>query len=213
MPVRAIPINHRSVTGRLASRPGQPAIAFESTLERDFALLQLFDLTVKTVEEQPVRIEYMGSDGRTARYTPDFLVVYKGGARAPRLVEVKYQAELEEKADQYAARFEAARRYASDRNWSFEVATETTIRTPRLENVRFLLPYRRQPVSPGRFDRLLDRLAAAEAISVGNLLRAVFTTIADQQTGLPCLWHLVATGRIAADLDRPLTMTSPLRAA
>ena len=213
MPVRAIPISHRSVTGRLASRPGQPAIAFESTLERDFALLQLFDLTVETVEEQPVRIEYMGSDGRPTRYTPDFLVVYKGGARAPRLVEVKYQAELEERAAQYAGRFEAARRYAFDRDWSFEVATETTIRTPRLENARFLLPYRRQSAPPDRCHRLLERLATAEAISVGDLLRAVFTSLADQQTGLPCLWHLVATGRIAADLDRPLTMTSLLRAA
>ena len=213
MPVRAIPISHRSVTGRLASRPGQPAIAFESTLERDFALLQLFDLTVDSVEEQPVRIEYMGSDGHLTRYTPDFLIVYKGGARAPRLVEVKYQAELEEKAAQYAGRFEAARRYGSDRGWSFEVATETMIRRPRLENARFLLPYRRQFATPDRCHRLLERLAAAEAISIGDLLRAAFTTIADQQTGLPCLWHLVATGRIAADLDRPLTMTSLLRTA
>ena len=213
MPVRAIPISHRSVTGRLASRPGQPALAFESTLERDFALLQLFDLTVETIEEQPVRIEYMGSDGLTARYTPDFLVVYKGGARAPRLVEVKYQTELEEKADQYAARFEAARRFASDRGWGFEVATEWAIRTPRLENARFLLPYRRQSADPGRCHRLLERLATVDAIAVGDLLRATFTTIADQQTGLPCLWHLVGTGRIVTDLDRPLTMTSLLRAA
>ena len=213
MPVRAIPISHRSVTGRLASRPGQPAIAFESTLERDFALLQLFDLTVGSVEEQPVRIEYTTSDGRSAHYTPDFLVVYKGGARDPRLVEVKYQAELKEKAELYAARFEAARRYASDRAWSFEVATETTIRTPRLENARFLLPYRRQSPDLGPCHRLLERLATVDAIAVGDLLRAVFTTMADQQTGLPCLWHLVATGRIAADLDRPLTMTSPLRTA
>ena len=213
MPVRAIPISHRSVTGRLASRPGQPALAFESTLERDFALLQLFDLTVETIEEQPVRIEYMGSDGLTARYTPDFLVVYKGGARAPRLVEVKYQAELDEKAAQYAARFEAARRYGADRGWGFEVATETTIRTPRLENARFLLPYRRQSADPGRCHRLLEQLTTADAISIGDLLRAAFATIADQQTGLPCLWHLVATGRIVTDLDRPLTMTSLLRTA
>ena len=208
-----LPISHRSVTGRLASRPGQPAIAFESTLERDFALLQLFDLTVDSVEEQPVRIEYMGSDGRPTRYTPDFLVIYKGSTRSPRLVEVKYQAELEEKAAQYAARFEAARRYGSDRGWSFEVATETTIRTPRLENARFLLPYRRQSADPGRCHRLLEQLTTADAISIGDLLRAAFATIADQQTGLPCLWHLVATGRIVTDLDRPLTMTSLLRTA
>ena len=93
------------------------------------------------------------------------------------------------------------------------MATETTIRTPRLENARFLLPYRRQSVSLDRCHRLLERLATADAISIGDLLRAAFITIADQQTGLPCLWHLVATGRIATDLDRPLIMTSLLRTA
>ncbi len=92
-------------------------------------------------------------------------------------------------------------------------AASSGIRTPRLENARFLLPYRRQSVSLGRCHRLLERLATVDAISIGDLLRAAFITIADQQTGLPCLWHLVATGRIAADLDRPLTMTSLLRAA
>ncbi|MEI7610177.1 MAG: Tn7 transposase TnsA N-terminal domain-containing protein [Rhodospirillaceae bacterium] len=128
MPVRAIPISHRSVTGRLASRPGQPTIAYESSLERDFALLQLFDMTVESVEEQPVRIDYVAAGGRSARYIPDFLVFHKGNRPIPRLVEEKYRAELTKKADQYAARFEAARLYAAGRGWTFELATEETMR-------------------------------------------------------------------------------------
>ncbi len=213
MPVRAIPISHRSVTGRLASRPGQPAVAFESSLERDFAILQLFDLTVESVEEQPVRIDFTAAGGRPTRYTPDFLVIHKGNAPAPRLVEVKYRVELTEKADQYAARFEAARLYAACRGWRFEVATEETIRTPRLGNARFLLPYRRQVADPVRCGRLMDTLSTAGSMAAGDLLRSVFPTLGDQQRGLPTLWHLVATGRIVADLDRPLTMASPLRTA
>ena len=213
MPVRAIPISHRSVTGRLASRPGQPAIAFESSLERDFALLQLFDLTVESVEEQPVRIDYLTTGGRPSRYTPDFLVIYKSNRPSPRLVEVKYRAELEEKADQYAARFDAARIYAAGRGWRFEVATEETIRTPRLGNARFLLPYRRQAADPGHCCRLMDTLSTAGSMAVGDLLRSVFPSLEGQQQGLPSLWHLVATGRITADFDQPLTMASPLRTA
>jgi len=213
MPVRTIPLSHRSVTGRLASRPGQPAVAFESSLERDFALLQLFDPAVETVEEQPVRIAYTAPDNRPAHYTPDFLVVCRPDGPPPRLVEVKYQAELDAKAPDYAARFEAARHYATRRGWRFEVVTEVAIRTPRLENARFLLPYRDRPADPGRCRRLLDRIEEGGAMAAGDLLRAAFPSLGDQAAGLPCLWHLVATGRIAVDLDLPLTMTTVLRPA
>ena len=108
---------------------------------------------------------------------------------------------------------EAARTYAAGRGWSFEVATEETIRTPLLGNARFLLPYRRQAADPGRSCRLLDTLSEAGTAAAGELLRSAFSSLGDQQRGLPCLWHLVATGRIAANLDRPLTMASPLRTA
>jgi len=94
MPVRTIPLSHSSVTGRLASRSGQPSIAFESSLERDFAVLQLFDPAVQSIEEQPVRIDYKAPTGRATRYTPDFLVIYRSDVPPSRLVEVKYQAEL-----------------------------------------------------------------------------------------------------------------------
>ncbi|CAO3425931.1 TniQ family protein [Azospirillum argentinense] len=46
-----------------------------------------------------------------------------------------------------------------------------------------------------------------------DLLRSAFTTLSEQQLGLPCLWHLVATGRITADLDCPLTMNTVLQTA
>lgn len=213
MPVRSIPLSHSSVTGRLASRPNQPALAFESSLERDFAVLHLFDPTVESVEEQPVRIDYTAPTGRKTHYTPDFLVVYRPGGRSARLVEVKYQAELDRKALRYAARFEAARQYAAARGWTFEVVTETAIRTPRLENARFLLQYRHRPADPGQCRRLLDALSAVTTTAAGDLLRSAFTTLSEQQLGLPCLWHLVATGRITADLDCPLTMNTVLQMA
>ena len=67
MPIRSIPLSHSSVTGRLASRPGHASIKFEFSLERDFAILQLFDYSVLSVEEQPVRIDYKAPSGKPTR--------------------------------------------------------------------------------------------------------------------------------------------------
>ena len=46
MPVRKIGLCYRSVGGRVPMGAGKRAVAVESTLERDFALLQRFDRDV-----------------------------------------------------------------------------------------------------------------------------------------------------------------------
>lgn len=52
------------------------AVAFESTLERDFLIRLEIDPNVLAVESQPFTIEYI-DNGKKRVYTPDFLVTYK----------------------------------------------------------------------------------------------------------------------------------------
>lgn len=212
MPVRKIALGRRSLTGRLAVPAGRAAITFESSLERDFAALNLFDPGIASVEEQPVRIEYM-EGGTRRRYTPDFLVLYRDPAKPALLAEVKFQEEMEAKRKHLAARFAAAGEFAIQKGWRFQVITENEIRTPRLENARFLLPYRLRPVDAGRCARLNRCLAELGPSSIDGLLNAAWTDEKERLIGLTALWRMVADFRFLADLDRPLNKDTVLHLA
>lgn len=189
---------------------GRRAVAVESTLERDFALLQRFDPEVAHVEEQPVRIEYRDIGGASRRYVPDFLVRFTSPDRIPKLVEVKYSTDPALVAGRLEERFAAARGYASQCGWAFTVATEVDIRTPRLANVTFLLPYlRRAPIAAARAHLLIA--LGAEPAPIGALADKVADAMGcDRVQVLPTLWGMVARREVRADLDLPLTMNSHL---
>jgi len=148
MPVRTVPKNYRSLTGLVPNPRAQSMTAFESSLERDFLLLLDFDPDVECFEEQPVKIIYHDAKGRRRTYTPDVLVRYRTDppqARhtKPLLCEVKYRDDLRQHWAEYRPKFRAAQRYARQQGWRFHVVTERHVRTPYLENVKFLRSYHR----------------------------------------------------------------------
>lgn len=204
MPVRSIPRNHRSVTGRQPVA-GQRTVCVESSLERDFALLCQLDPAFAGIEEQPVTIPVPG--GR--RYTPDFLVTWRE-PKPTDLVEIKYQSDLAAQAEILAPKFAAAETYAHERGWRFVVATEREIRTPRLANATFLLPFRSRSLDPGLCTRLTKALARLGSSSAEELLQTAFSLPNDRGVALPALWRLIADFRIRANLDEELTMTTML---
>lgn len=206
MPVRRIGLCYRSVSGRVPMGNGRRSLAVESTLERDFALLQRFDPAVATVEEQPVRVEYRTTGGFRRFYVPDFLVTRLRPSLSTRLVEVKFSTDPALVSGVLDERFAAARAFASARGWSFEVVTEKHIRTPRLGNATFLLPYRERPADAGTRARLLMALRSGPA----TIEALIDVAGGDRGRTLPTLWGMVARFEIGADLDRPLTMRSPL---
>ena len=63
MPVRSIPKNSRSLTGKVLDFRSHRAVSFASGLERDFYVLLDFDPTVAHFEEQPVTIAYQAPLG------------------------------------------------------------------------------------------------------------------------------------------------------
>ena len=215
MPVRSIPRNYRSLTGRVNNARNQVTVAFESALERDFYLLLDFDSTVASFEEQPVRIDYEYPAGTRRTYTPDVLVYYRAEPAVvrtppPALCEVKYREDLRAHWDEYKPKFKAAKRYARQQCWVFRLVTEREIRTPYLKNVKFLREYQRRVVDRGDCCRLLAAMAEQGETDAKALLTKLSPTPDVYARLLPVLWHLVAVGQIGANLVVPLTMRSAL---
>lgn len=195
MPVRKIPIGRGSITGRFSRGPGGGSIGFESTLERDFVCLMLFDPAFAGIEEQPVKIPFCNKTGRRCAYTPDYLVERRGAR--PLLAEIKPKKFLTPKLE---PKFAAARAFAQERGWTFEVWTEREIRVPQLAAIRFLLPYRHHAPDPGREARLLRRIEAEGPMTVEALLDACWADEEERAIGADALWRLVAVGELEADL-------------
>lgn len=217
MPVRKIPKTYGSLSGESVSQKLNRTTSFESSLERDlFALLE-FDPNIVYYEEQPIKIEYFDSEQKLRSYTPDILIVYKNEEVSPYgkthiLGEVKYRANLFSNWKELKPKFKAARKLCKRRNWLFNIFTEVEIRTPYLKNVRFLLPYKNKhyDLNAENCESLLNLLKNYESIKVSQLLDKYAHNETERLQIIPQLWHLLATGKIYADLNLPLTMSSKI---
>lgn len=219
MPVRKIPRNYRNITGRVAG--GNPAsgvksgVGFESSLERDLYILLDFDLNVHHFEEQPVRVTFRDKLDRPHVYTPDVLITYRSdivpaNTMPPVLAEVKYRQDLFDQWKELKPKFRAARLHARERSWRFRILTEVEIRTPYLDNVRFLRGYRKAEASFEAVHLILDTLLELRSVTPEALMLACFKDPTNRAELIPVLWKLIATRRVGCDLDTPLTMHSPL---
>ena len=215
MPVRSIPKNYRSLTGKVNDACRGRAVGFESTLERDFYLILDFDPAVMRFEEQPVRIVYRDPEGLNRTYTPDVLVYYHptppaAERQSPRLYEIKYREDLRANWREYKPKFKAAHRYAAQQGWLFRLITEREIRTPHLKNATFLRPFRTRTVASEDRRRVLTTLATAGQLTPEALLVLLSNDRQEHARLLMVLWHLVACSQIGTDLTLPLTMHSRL---
>lgn len=213
MPIRIVPKNYRNLTGLLPNSRTQSMTAFESSLERDFFLLVDFDPDVEWYEEQPVKITYPDVRGRRRAYTPDVLIRYRidplqAKPTPPLLCEIKYRDDLRQHWTEYRPKFRAAQRYARQQGWRFRLITERQVRTPYLENVKFLGSYRMRPVNDSHQAQLLRILSALKETDPVNLLALISPDRWRQAQLLPTLWQLVASRQVGADLEQPLTMHS-----
>jgi hypothetical protein len=213
MPVRTIPKNSRSLTGKIIDSRTHTAVAFESALERDLYLLLDFDPSVAHFEEQPVTITYQDPVGINRTYTPDVLVHYIPMSRGQQdhrsvLYEIKYRDDLRPHWHEYRAKFKAARRYARSQGWVFRLITEREIRTPYLKNAKFLRHYRERRFDSGDRHQMLTILAGRGETEPGTLLALLSPDRWERARLLPVLWHLIAIGEVGANLTVPLTMSS-----
>ena len=208
-PVRRIGLRRRSVRGAIEVR-GQP-VEYESTLERDLLILLDFDPTVAQAIGQPVRFDFSHPvTGRRTHYTPDIYARHEGGRPREILYECKYRGDLWEDFHKLKHGFKAARRAALEHGMTHRIVTEVEIRGPFLDNATFLRRYLRIEADSDLEERLAATLATLGPATPQALVAAAFWAEENQAQAIPHLWRMVATGRILADLQTPLTMSSPI---
>jgi hypothetical protein len=215
MPVRKIPKNYLSVTGTFSSAKNGKSLGYESLLERDLMILLEFDDTVESFEEQPVKVPLIVNGKKLKPYVPDILIHYvppvSGEARRSVLGEVKQSDDLKKNKAKYALKFEAASRYANERNWDWQIFTEKEIRTPLLDNLKFLREYHSLEPDPALLHEVIAYLQTARiSVTVESLLKKLCPTEDKILHITPAIWHLIATKHIMVDLKKTLTMNSKL---
>lgn len=209
-PVRKIPIGTRSLTGTM---PG--GAKFESALERDLMCILQFDINVSEFIEQPVSIPYIDDAGIQRTYTPDILIRHRDDILPAKnlptiLAEVKYRDDLRQNFKEYRPKFKAAFRFAKKKGWQFRIITDREIRTPYLDNAKFLFPYIK-PEQPHEFEvvqNVLVKMHEFRETDAETLLVSLCQDKWNQARLLPVIWHLIAIRRIGNDLTVPITMRS-----
>lgn len=210
MPSRKIPKNYRNVTGVQALTKGIGVSQFESTLERDFLSLLEFSPDVVSIEVQPIRLQWRDDQGKLRHYVPDVLVHFREElGRKPWLCEVKYRPDIKKYWSELRPKFGAAIRYCREHGWRFRLITEIEVRTPFLQNAKFLLPYLRQRFSEQQKQTVLACLESF-SLSPAEILQRLSADQDEQLGWIPVIWHLVAMRQVATDLHEPLTMAVSL---
>jgi hypothetical protein len=214
VPVRKIPKNYRNVTGIVAGKKSEEPAHVESTLERDFVTLLEFRQDVERFEVQPVAITWKDKNGSIHRYTPDVLVFFnerRRGDGRPVLYEVKYRSEIRKNFSDLYPKFEAATEYAASHGWRFKVITERSIRTARVRNARFLLPFlSRGPIDENEMALIDTAMTELDTSTPYSLLTKISEEKIRQAELLPTLWYLVGTFQIGINLDEHITMKSKI---
>lgn len=217
MPVRKIPKNYRFLTGVFTGTKNIGKASFESPLERDLQILLEFDPDVLEYEAQPIQIPRTDGKGRARFFTPDVRIVYRPEAASPwrgktLIVEVKCREDLKEGKNFILEKMRAGIAWCRQNGAIFKVFTESRIRSPLLENARFLLPFRRMKPEEGEPDRLLDTLHRNGPSVVSRLLDSLSLDPEERSRLLWVLWYLVSVGRIGTDLSQPLSRDSVVEA-
>lgn len=222
MPARHISTRHNHLSGRIASAKVSSPQAFESMLEQDFLLLLEFDAAVSRYASQPITLRW--HDGRRKRqYTPDVLVEYmsyiveRSPYLKPTLFEVKPEAVLKRDWGRLKSKFKAAVHWCREYDCRFRLVTERCIRTPYLNNVKFLRQFgverfrHADEESRGRACATLrSTLFELGRTTPQGLLEAVTSDKVRQSELLPYVWYLVVCRIVGVDLQMPLTMQSPV---
>lgn len=220
MAARKIGRSAYSVTGYVATEKAAKIQRAESSLEQDFLTLLEYDWRVLRYATQPFKIQWKGEEGRLRRFTPDVAVAYNDMATRSdpslrtTIFEVKPRAQLMDRWSEEKPRLRAAFAWAKDYGCRFKVMTECEIRTPYLENARFLLRYKKMYGDRELFDARIPHICAL-LVRLGPttpraLLEAVRGDAIHRAEYIPYLWHLVTLQIVGIDLTQPLSMKSPI---
>jgi len=180
-------------------------------------LLLQFDPTVDVYTPQPLTVPYRGNDGNMHRYTPDGLIEWRSelviGDARPTLVEIKYREAFKGDWRRWRCLTRALVNFAEHRGWRFAIFTEQEIRTPFLENVRFLQPYKKRFSTPETEEWILNLLDELVESTPATLIALLYRDKWNQATILPVVWKLLAQRRIGFSFEEPLNMETSIWSA
>lgn len=177
-------------------------VIYESRLELGRLLFADFAPGVRHVIAQPFLFKTV-VQGKLRRHVPDYLLFTDDG---PVVVDVKPRHRLER--PHIAFTFTWTRRAVESRGWQYEVWSEPD--PYEMENVRFLAGYRRDWL----FDPVL--LEGLRSIDLdGRRLGEAFQLLPEYPRPLvkSAVLHLLWSGHVTTDLDRPLNVGNVLRLA
>lgn len=213
--IRDVKSNGFTAPGVIPSKKNQAMVQYESIPERDMAYFLEFSSGVRRFVEQPVEIEYINQNGKNASYTPDFLAYYSDQVDfkqiKPTLFEVKTREYLKKNWSEHKPKFMAAMRYCDEQDWIFKIITEVELNAPYVQNAKFLVPYMRKTPQIGLIENVMDALHELEdSATPAHIIKIAANDFYRKAALIPALWYLVATRFIGCELDKPLTMDSPV---
>jgi len=198
-PVREIKPTRRSVSGVYPFRK-QYSLAYESSLERDFIVLQEFDSSVIEVIAQPIKIPF-SLKGRNYQYTPDFLVMFEQVyPTRGMLVEVKPESEWRNHWRSWLPKWKAAYRWAVERDFLFHIYDESRIRGQRLANIKTLSRFLDKQ-SDDALAGLIADFVGDGMVSMGDIL-SYFSTFPACGSEV---YRMLASRGLFCDLEDPLS--------
>lgn len=172
-------------------------VAYESRLELSFLLFADRDPGVRAIYAQPFRL-VAAVGGKKRRHVPDFLVEDSGGGLT--VVDVKPRRRLGREEVRFSFGWTAG--LAGRLGWGFGVFSEPE--PGLLANVRFLSGYRRhRQFAPGVLEEALS--VAAWPLRLADLEAAVAGSAGSRPAARAHVLHLLWSGRLRADLGRPLS--------
>lgn len=193
-PVRKVPVQSRSLSGKFPSFKNGRMIAYESQLELAFIYHLELSPVVHSYCEQPVKIQ----SSQNFFYVPDFLVKFSD-KRKPVIVEVKYQSDLY--YPKVYKKVTYLTKYSLNNNLIFKIVTEKDLFTPLLFKYKFLFNYLNpntlfiaQPLIDSSLNLLNKLSSSTSAYSVIDMfLKELKLTFEEAKT---LLLHLLAKGKL-----------------
>ena len=184
-----------------------PMVHCEGPNERDYAYLLEYDPMVVSYEEQPYQIAYI-FDQKKRFYTPDFAVYWRH--QEPSLVECKPVFKLTDPEN--LQKWTAARLWCEQHHFTFMLVTDAALRERSilLSNIKLLAGHGHQRIAPQAKEYLLRTIQAENrALSVAELVERSTPQLTPNVTR-SCVWHLIYTRELAADLTKPLNVSTTL---
>jgi hypothetical protein len=192
----------RHYSGTYWSATVHDHVIYESRLELARLLFADFDPSVRHVAAQPFLLQ-APVQGKLRKHIPDYLLMTHEG---PLLVDVKPKLRLDE--PQVAFTFAWTRQVVEGLGWRYQVWSEPE--SASLENVRFLAGYRRDRLFPGDLLDAVD-LAVVEEVTLGEAAGRVAGFA--PELARAGVFHLLWSGKLITDLQRPLSAGHVLRRA